>query len=184
MSLFCRESSSGPSHFYEGFKGLASSPQPVPHFSALTSLHSPVSYPTPQWLPSHSRTRWARSPFSAFTIVFILFLECSSLRLPPGSLPYWLGVFDQELPSGNALPNHPGDCSPVHLHPSTPNSLPSLFFSIALTTRRHLLYLILWSFSLHCNVCTKRAGIILLFSHCFLKNPQHLEQSQHIMSFQ
>ena len=73
------------------------------------------------------------------------------------------GVFDQELPSGNALSNHPGNCNPVHLHPSTPNSLPSLFFSIALTTRWHLLYLFLWSFSLHCNVSTKRASIILLF---------------------
>ena len=140
MSLFCRESSSGPSHFYEGFKGLASSPQPVPHFSALTSLHSPVSYPTPQWLPSQSRTRWAGSPFSAFTIVFILFLECSSLRLPPGSLPYWLGVFDQELPSGNALLtilgtatqsiSTPAPPTPSHLYFSPSRLLPGDIYFI------------------------------------------------------
>lgn len=50
-------------------------------------------------------------------------------------------------------------------NPAPPNSLPSLFLftflsPITLTTRWHLLYLFLWSFSLHCNVSTIRASII------------------------
>lgn len=96
------------------FPSLHPTSLPSPPFT------NPLSYSSPEWFPSCSLTHWARSPFSAFTKVFILFLECSSPRFPPGSLPYRLRVFDQKLPSGNALSIHPGNCNPVHLQPSTP----------------------------------------------------------------
>ena len=137
MSLFCWESSSGHSHFYEGFKGLASFSQPAPYFSALTSLHNPLSYSSPEWFPSCSLTHWARSPFSAFTKVFILFLECSSLRFPPGSLttlptsglwskaPFWKCPFypSWELQPSPSPPQHP--LTPSHLYFYLRPSLPS-----------------------------------------------------------
>ena len=90
------------------------------------------------------------------------------------SLPYRLRVFDQKLPSGNALSIHPRNCNQSISTPAPPNSLPSLFLftslsSITLSTRWHLLYLFLWSFSLHCNVSTIRARIILLFQSLLSK---------------
>lgn len=62
----------------------------------------------------------------------------------------------------------PGTATQSISTPAPPNSIPSVFLfisvpSITLTTRWHLLYLFLWSFSLHCNVSTIRASIILPF---------------------